>query len=449
MHASGTRIVDGEGKELLLRGVNLGGWLLWESYLIKFPGKDLTESRMKRELVERHGKDAAYAFFRAYREHYVTRADLKRIRRLDWNVVRIPFNARILADEAHFDMAPGEGWALLDRALDWCEREGLYAVLDMHSAPGGQNGGGITDTELKRGLFAGDSVTRYRDEMAALWSRIAARYRDRTIVAAYDLLNEPAVPNEEGGGAAVAEVTRRMIAAVRAVDPRHLIMVEGNWYATDFSMFLPPAPGRTGAALSAAEGPDGNLCWQFHKYWNDTTPRSVRGFLELRERTRAPVWLGETGENSHAWYGACIRLMEAHGIGWCFWPWKRAGGGCVEAFEPPAEWTRTPAGLVAFAAALKLARCREDAETVRALRDGVASARAQPPAGSFVVEAEEFLPGEATGYHDSEAKNQGDASRKDEGVDVQATDEGGFGIGWITAGEWLTWRVEVPRAGTY
>ncbi|MEK7474060.1 MAG: cellulase family glycosylhydrolase [Candidatus Coatesbacteria bacterium] len=578
VHASGTELVDGAGSPLRLRGVNLGFWLLWESYLIRFEGKDLTESRMKRAVVDLVGREAAGRFFRSCRENTVAPADLRRIRELGWNCVRIPFNARILSDRGHFDLAPGEGWRVLDRALDWCEAEGLYVVLDMHSAPGGQNAGGISDNDNHAGLFEGPSTTRFRDETAALWGAIARRYAKRTIIAAYDLLNEPVVKNEWGDGEALMAVTRRLVAAVRREDPDHMIMVEGNWYATDFHMF-------EGAAL------DSNLCYQFHKYWSETGPDTIGYLVDLRRKLDAPFWLGETGENSRKWYARCIGLMEEAGFGWCFWPWKRIGDGCIQRVDQPDAWRRTSealgdpgkrkglsrkeavAGLTALAEALRLANCREDPETVRALRgeypevfrvpgrldaaeyarcavrqkgnaggrhragdadifkegealvvrnleagdslawdvealaadvmrpvlhgatgflDVLVDGATLPPGGAGIaagrhvvtvrataaravaasaetagaapaalaalelasrpgrIEAEDFLPGQDAGYHDLDNVNHGKSEvRKGEGVSVEECSEGGCNIGWIEAGEWFTWRIEVPRAGTY
>ena len=116
------------------------------------------------------------------------------------------------------------------------------------------------------------------------------------------------------------------------------------------------------------------------------SPRSIQRYLDLRTRYTVPLWLGETGENSSRWYAWCVRLMDEHDIGWCFWPWKRMGGGCVESVDEPAAWQRTAvalgdparradlpradavAGLRALADAGRLDRCREDTATVRALR---------------------------------------------------------------------------------
>jgi hypothetical protein len=395
--------------------VNLGFWLLWESYPIRLHGIE-TESRAKKAIVDLAGKDEAYRFFRAWRENFITREDILRIKALGLDHVRVPFNSRILMDEPHFDMAPGEGWALMDRVLAWCEEAGLHAVLDMHSAPGGQNAGGISDNDLQAGLWEGPDTEGARRKTVELWREIAARYRGRAVVAAYDLLNEPVLENRVDK----FELTRlyaRLIKAVREVDPDHMLMIEGNWYATDFSMFEGPAP-------------DGNMVWHFHKYWNETGRRSIQYLLDLKQRTGMPLYLGETGENSPRWYAWCLRLMEENGIGWCFWPWKRMGKGCPQEMEAPEAWRRTAqaltgkatlgraeaaAGLAALAEAMKLSRCREDSATLAAF-----SGRYEEVAGlPGVLRAEDYArglgrsPGNALGIYRPGDLDIGESAKDD------------------------------------
>jgi hypothetical protein len=67
------------------------------------------------------------------------------------------------------------------------------------------------------------------------------------------------------------------------------------------------------------------------------------------------------------------------------------------------------------------------------------------------VQAEDFdNGGEGSGYHDLSGSNEGGAYR-DTGVDVEGTSDtgGGHGVGWMFAGEWLKYTVNVTAAGTY
>ena len=56
--------------------------------------------------------------------------------------------------------------------------------------------------------------------------------------------------------------------------------------------------------------------------------------------------------------------------------------------------------------------------------------------------------GEGVAYHDTTAGNAGGAYRSTD-VDLQSSADGGYNIGWIGAGEWVTYTVNVASAGNY
>jgi endoglucanase len=186
--------------------------------------------------------------------------------------------------------------------VSWAEAHRLWIFLDLHCAPGGQNAGNISDSDGVARLY---SDPRNQASTVLLWREIAARYQNRDAVGGYDLLNEPVWSS----GADVAGLYRRLVDAVRAVDSRHLIILEGNTWATDLSIFGAPW--------------DTNLSYSFHKYWDDTSDASIERFLSFSREWNVPLWLGETGENSADWYSSALGLVTRHGIGWCFWPWKK------------------------------------------------------------------------------------------------------------------------------
>jgi|GEM_PF-704658 len=77
--------------------------------------------------------------------------------------------------------------------------------------------------------------------------------------------------------------------------------------------------------------------------------------------------------------------------------------------------------------------------------DAAAAYRATPGTIPGSVEAEDFDP---AGYSDTTEGNEGDAYRTDVDVDLKAQD-GGFSVGWMTAGEWLEYTVNVLVEGDY
>lgn len=366
LRASGQRVVNAAGETVRLRGVNLGGWLVKEGYILHFPGTAFdSPSEIDRVLVDLAGPVAGEQLLEEWREQWITEADLREIRALGFNSVRLPLHHALL-----WDLAAGhpraEGFAFLDRVVDACERNRLWLFLDLHCAAGGQNAGNISDSDGVARLYT-DAANR--DATVALWETIAARYRERgAVVGGYDLLNEPVWSS----GAEVNRFFERLARAVRAADPAHLIVLEGNTWASDFSIFGPPF----------ADG----LVYSFHKYWNANDEASIAPFVAYAARWNVPLWLGETGENDNAWYRAALELVSRHGIGWCFWPWKKiATDNDPLSVEPPAgSWSRitdylegkgprpTPeeaaAAVRAMLQASEVSRCRRNAEVIRVLQ---------------------------------------------------------------------------------
>ncbi|MGB0650817.1 MAG: glycosyl hydrolase [Rhodothermales bacterium] len=57
--------------------------------------------------------------------------------------------------------------------------------------------------------------------------------------------------------------------------------------------------------------------------------------------------------------------------------------------------------------------------------------------------------GEGRAYHDTESINIGLAYRPNEGVDIEAANDGGFAVYWIVAGEWIEYTFQVSETGVY
>lgn len=352
VRAEGTQLVDDRGP-LLLRGVGLGNWLLAEGYMWRF-GDDMSSPRqIEARIAGLVGEEAADAFWRRFRDAFVTERDFELIAALGFDHVRLPINARGVMDD---DGALREdGFALIERAVRWSEAHGLRILLDLHGAPGGQTGTNIDDSP--NGLPELFMSPLYRAQTIELWRELARRYRDREAVLGYDLLNEP-LPNEwqHRYNDELVTLYRDLTAAVREIDDRHLLMYEGSHWATN------PEPLR--------DRFDDNQAVQFHRYWCAPDETSIADFLQLRRELGAPIYMGEGGENTPGWIYAATRLYERHGIGWNFWPWKKLDTLTSPlSVRPPEGWDRIadPAAhpapeeagriLDAFLAAVPADRC--------------------------------------------------------------------------------------------
>ncbi|MHB8130863.1 MAG: glycoside hydrolase family 5 protein, partial [Mobilitalea sp.] len=147
LHAKGKTIVNGNDEEIILTGWGLGNWLLCEGYMWMSNGSERFDrpNRMETVIRELTGSEYADQFWMKFRENYITKEDIHQMAELGYNSVRIPFNWRIFMEAEPGYQWIEEGFALLDRCLDWCEEYKLYAFLDLHGAPGGQTGANIDD----------------------------------------------------------------------------------------------------------------------------------------------------------------------------------------------------------------------------------------------------------------------------------------------------------------
>jgi hypothetical protein len=324
VHAEGEQLVDGRGRPLLMRGVGLGNWLLPEGYMWRFPaGVAQSASEIEALVVDLVGAENAAAFWRRFREAFIAEDDVAAIAAAGFDHVRLPLNARHLIG-SDGQLMP-EGLAPVDRLIAWCRRHGLWVILDLHAAPGGQTGSNIDDSPRGQpDLFVVGEP--YRERTMALWTKLAARYRDQTVVAGYDLLNEP-LPHDYGDryAAELVILYRELTAAIRAVDRNHLLIYEGTRWATDWSIFT--------------EAWDTNSMLQFHRYWTAPDRSSVEAFVERGRALSLPIYMGEGGENDQAWLQTAFGLYEDLGISWNHWPWKKLDTwNSPMSVTPPGGW---------------------------------------------------------------------------------------------------------------
>lgn len=309
------KLVNGDGEEIILSGWGLGNWMLCEGYMWLSHNKRFDRPRSIEAVVEElTGKDYAAKFWPQFRENYITEADVRRMAELGYNSVRIPISYRLFMEEGEELTWIDEGFCLLDRFIDWCEKYRLYAFIDLHGAPGGQTGANIDDCvdDVPR-LF----VDQYQfDKGIALWKKLAERYKDRWIVGGYDLLNEPIRPsyseqqkNYDYLIPRLIEFYEKATAAIREVGDKHVLSIEGHHWATETNIFCKKY--------------DDKMVLHFHRYGAFPDKKCLEKYIETAKRWNIPLWLGETGENLPEWYAALYPLCVELGIGYNIWPWKK------------------------------------------------------------------------------------------------------------------------------
>ncbi|KAA6456285.1 glycoside hydrolase family 5 protein [Acidobacteria bacterium AB60] len=320
VHTSGAALVDGNNKPLMLRGINLGNWFEPEGYMFHF--KDGAQSpreieELTRELI---GPEKSEAFWRQWRDTYITEPDLDRLKQMGFNSVRVPIHWKF------FNADNAEGFRLMDRLVEWARKDGIYVILDLHCAPGGQTGTNIDDSDGYPWLFSSPEA---QAQTVALWRRIAAHYANEPLVLGYDLLNEPIphFPPLRRYDKDLEPLYRRLSTAIREVDTHHVLILGGAQWDSNFAVFGPPF--------------DGNVMYTFHKYWTAPDVSVIRDYLDFRDKYHVPVWLGESGENKDEWIAAFTKTLEDNHVGWCFWPYKKMDApSSVVTFDRPAEWDK-------------------------------------------------------------------------------------------------------------
>ncbi|APF19198.1 Por secretion system C-terminal sorting domain-containing protein [Caldithrix abyssi DSM 13497] len=456
--------INAQGKEVFFKGLGLGGWLVPEGYMLHMPGFG-SPSSINAQIEDVIGASNADQFWKKYRANYVTRADIQLIASWGFNLIRLPFNYRLLSPEGQPGVYLEEGFAVIDSLIEWCRAHRLYVVLDMHCAPGGQNADNISDSDgFEARLW---TETANQDRTVEIWQKIAQRYANDTTVVGYDLLNEPVLP--QGYPATeLRSLYMRITSAIRQVDPNHIVFIEGNWYGTDFTSLTPPW--------------DANLSYSFHKYWNETSVATIQSYLNIRKTYGTPLWMGESGENSNHWFASVVQMLEENKVSWCWWTHKKFetitspfSARLTSGFQSLVDYWNgqgaKPDQTFAFgvlmqtAENLKFEQCDFRPDVLQALFNPDFLTRSSPfkkheiPGTINCVDFD--YGGNGVAYHDTDYQrtrwdvytpwNTGEQYRND-GVDIEESrDDGGakYSVGWIESGEWLNYTIQVKSNGLY
>jgi hypothetical protein len=462
LHTSGDKIVDGNGTEIILEGIGLGGWLLMEGYMLHTSGFANAQWDIKEHIEDLIGSTNAETFYEVYHKNYVQKADIDKIAEWGFNSIRLPFHYNILTPEGSPGVYLEEGFAIIDSLLSWCEANQIYLILDMHAAPGGQSNEPISDYNPANPSLWEDPENQ--DRTVDIWRKIAERYYDKQWIGGYDLINEPKWdlgPNNQP----LRDLYIRITDTIRVVDTNHIIFIEGNWFATDFNGLTPPW--------------DDNMVYSFHKYWNSNNQSAIGYLVSIRNQYDVPLWLGETGENSNAWFVDCVELMQDNNIGWAWWPHKK-----IDAIAGPLSAQLLPnyqvlldywngqgsQPTVDFATNALIQQAQALSITQTDFHYGVIDALIRQPGNTNVIPfANNQIPGVIYGahydlgkrglaYEDSDYQNVGGGSwnngwsYRNDGVDIEKCNDAftlGYNVGWIEHGEWLKHTVVVQQSGTF
>lgn len=243
-----------------------------------------------------------------------------------------------------------------DRAVEACERHGIRMLLDLHTPPGGRREKGICRMFQER---------RYQDKLVSVWEELARRYKGRSIIYAYDLLNEPVegpvAPGCEDWRALAIRVTR----AIRAIDPGKPVAFEPSpWGGPDgfdglapldvdrviysFHMYRPHVFTHQGVhGLPVGPVYPGTIEGE---RWDKERMRTEMGpAIEFGRDFNVGIHVGEFSAirwapegSAHRWLRDAIDLFEEYGWDWTYHAFREWEGWSVEHGEDPKERRASP-----------------------------------------------------------------------------------------------------------
>ena len=295
------------------RGVNLGGWLSQCDY---------SEDRLN---------------------NFITEEDIAKISSWDLDHVRIPVDYNVLEEDSGIYKA--DGFAYIDKALEWCRKYHLNIVLDLHKTAGFSFDAGEKET----GFFSNEKL---QERFYLLWEEIARHYGKYSDCMAFELLNE--VTDESFIGE-WNRISNECIRRIRAIAPDTIILV-GSYHNNSVT-----------AVKDLAAPYDDKVVYNFHcydpikfthqgAYWVDffdTTERmsyqesgvDCAYFVELFEsaieaarKNNTELYCGEYGvidvvspEDTVKWFKAIHRVLDNYGIARSAWSYKEMDFGLSDA----------------------------------------------------------------------------------------------------------------------
>ena len=468
LHRSGTTIVDGNNKEIILHGIGIGGWMVQEGYMFGNSGNYYTQYALKAKLASLIGSTETEKFYTNWRNNFMRQRDIDSIAVWGFNSIRVPMHYNLFRRCFTGDPQNDEGFRLIDSLVSWASTKNVYVILDMHATPGGQGDDtGIADRDASKPYLW--TSTANQDTLVQIWKNIAVKYASQPIIGGYDLINETNYVPMKPTNQLLRDLYGRITAAIRLSDVNHILFVEGNDWANNFTGLTPAW--------------DDNMAYSFHKYWNATDKSSIQWMLDLRTSTNRPVWLGETGENGNAWFTACVKTAEANKIGYASWPYKTYDRTvCPITIKPFANWQKvlnyvnndaalTAVDCIAYLKqmtdGLLLENCRVNKDVIDAWGrqpfDNTPRAYSNNVVPGIIFAANYDLGTQGIAYNDNVIQtlaqnpwtnwNNGNMYRND-GVDIESCSDNapynmGYDVGWTEDNEWLSFTVDISAAGVY
>ncbi len=285
-----------------------------------------------------------------------TKKDFEQIKSLGCDVIRLPINLHHMTNgEPNYALDP-LFYTFLDQIIDWAEALDIHLILDNHTFDP------AADTDPEIGIV-----------LKKVWSQLADRYKDRSELLYYEILNEPHGITDELWNT----IQQEAVEEIRKIDKKHTIIIgPANWnsyhhlhdmpvYADDNLIythhfyepfiFTHQGAGWTDPSLVPLAGvpfpyeasrmpslpaslTDTWIGNSYRNYEEGGTINNVRQELDVAVRFKddrqVPLFCGEFGvlminaenEDRVKWYRAVREYLEQHDIAWTSWDYHGGFG---------------------------------------------------------------------------------------------------------------------------
>lgn len=323
----GTNLINPDGSKLFIVGTNLGNWLNPEGYMFNFK-KTNCEWMINDMICELAGPDFAREFWQTFKSNYITAEDIAFIKQTGANTIRLPFNYKLFTNEDYMGKNDAsEGFRMMDKVVSWCKLYGLYLILDMHDCPGGQTGDNIDNGYGYPWLFESEASQKM---FCDIWKAIALRYQDEPTILGYELMNEPIATTfskelQAELNKKLEPLYKKVTKAIREVDNNHIILLGGPQWNSNFEPFQDWKF-------------DDKIMYTCHRYGGEPTKEAIRSYIDFRDKTQLPMYMGEMGHNTDKWQSDFCKTLKKTNIGYTFWPYKKIEQSCMMGIKKPEQW---------------------------------------------------------------------------------------------------------------
>jgi endoglucanase len=468
LHTSGRNIVNASSEIVILKGMNLGGFMVMEPWMSPDDAGGLPDTySIIKELDSRFGVPEEQTLFADYQQSWTSAQDFVNLKNAGINVIRVPVwwgNFWPIANVTESSWR-SDAFTELDSVVSQAAAQGIYTIIDMHGLVGGQTESDDTGEENVMAYW-----TNSNDQAlsAFMWTKIATHYNGNPNVAGYDLINEPTIGGaNEPSNATVISAYASLYNTVRAADPSHIVIIEACFGSSTLSALPSPASeGWTNVVYSSHE-------YQFNADSSKVEAGSVTRVNDFINHASydVPDFIGEWNDQGD---GAATTQFSYddytdNGMSSAMWSYKAAkalnpnGWGMFDpSFLPPTPNVSTDSSATIASDWAQWATTNSFVlNPGNGFTENVVEApySGTPAAIPGTVLAENYdKGGQGVGYTaisvngtNTIVVNGTDNGYRSDGVDLETTSApgGGNNIGWTATGQWFRYTVNVATAGTY